>query len=87
MSRGLPEDYDSSSCFETNTTTDSISDVEAPPFSPLTLEPLSEDDCDGSEGCLSITEQGTGMPSGSAATDVNDLDSVKESQSHGSLRL
>ena len=75
-SKGVPEDYDSSSCSDTSTTTNSISDFEAPALSPITSKTSSEVECDGSEDCLSTKQPATDMLSGSTAAGVEDLDSV-----------
>ena len=64
-----------------------MSDFEAPAFSPITSTTSSEDECDESEGYFSTKQPATGMPSGSAAASLEDLDSLAEPQSQGCVTL
>ena len=87
VSGAMPEYYNSTSCSDISTTTNSNSDFKAPAFSPITSTILSKDECDKSEGSFLTKQPATRMPSGPAAASVGDLDSVAEPQSQGYATL
>ena len=70
VSRRVSESSDSSSYSDTSTSTNSMSDLDRPTFSPIKSTSSSEDEGDECEGCSSKKQPTTAMPFGPA--DVED---------------